>query len=127
MTPLAQFVIVACIVVLTAALVSTLLALRRTAARAETVLQLLEREIRPLSSQLGALADELRGLSRRASREMERLDGVVDRVEDVTWKISRLVAVAGSLSKVGQVAAVATGVKKGLDVFLSRLRNRQGT
>jgi hypothetical protein len=56
MTPLAQAVLVVCAVVLTVALVVTLATLRRATARAEIVLQLVEREIRPLASQVEALA-----------------------------------------------------------------------
>ena len=50
MTPLAQAVLVICAVVLTVALVVALASLRRATARAEIVLQLVEREIRPLAS-----------------------------------------------------------------------------
>jgi len=116
-------VVVLCVVVLTAVLISTLFQFKRAAGRAETVLQLIEREIRPIAGQIESLAAELRTLSRQANRELERLGSVVRRVEDMSVKLARLVGVVGSFTRVGQVAAVATGVKKGLDVFVSRLRN----
>lgn len=124
MTPLAQGIIVVCVIALTAVLISTLRALKRTATRAETVLQLLEREIRPMASQLEALAEELRGLSRQATRELERVSIVVRRIDDISVKLGRLAGVASGLTKVGQIAGVAAGFKKGLDVFVARLRNR---
>src|SRR4030095_6190867 len=56
MTPLAEVVLVLCAVVWTVAMVVTLASIRRAATRAETVLQLVEREIRPLASQGEGLA-----------------------------------------------------------------------
>ncbi|MBI2197724.1 MAG: hypothetical protein HYU42_03865, partial [Candidatus Rokubacteria bacterium] len=79
MSPLAQIIVGICVVAVAAALVSALLTLKKTATRAETVLHLLEREIRPLASQIGALAEELRGLSRQATRELERISVVTRR------------------------------------------------
>src|SRR5213083_1103386 len=111
MTPLERAVIVVCIVVLTGVLVSTLLALKKTAVRAESVLHLLEREIRPMASQIEALIGELRALSHRANQELDRISVVVRRLEEVSVKVARL-------------AGAAAGVKKGLDVFIRRLRDK---
>ena len=122
MTPLAQVVLVACAVVLTVALVVTLAALRRAASRAEVVLQLVEREIRPLASQIEALAAETRTLSQSANRELERVSGVVRRVEETSRKIARVVGVVNSLASFRGVSGVGSGVKRALGVFVSRLR-----
>ena len=124
MTPVAQAVIVACIVVITAVLVSTLLALKKTALRAESVLQLVEREIRPMASQIESLSAELRALSHSANEELGRVSVVVHRLEEVSVKVARLLGVLGGLTRVGQYAGIATGVKKGLDVFIRRLRDK---
>jgi len=124
MDPVAQILVVICVVAVAAALVSALLTLKKTAARAETVLHLLEREIRPMASQIGALAEELRGLSRQATREMERISVVIRRAEEISARLVKVAGVLGSVSRVGQIAGVAAGVKKGLDVFVSRLRSR---
>jgi uncharacterized protein YoxC len=124
MHPLAQAVVVICVIALTAALVPMLLSLKRTAARAETVLQLVEREIRPMASQLGALSEELRTLSGKANREMERMGVVIERVGDASTKLTRVLGALGGLARVWQIAGVAAGVKKGLDVFVARLRSR---
>jgi uncharacterized protein YoxC len=122
MTPLAQAVLVVCAVVLTVALVVTLASFRRAASRAETVLQLVEREIRPLASQIEALAADVRTLSQTANREVERVSGVVRRVEDISLKIARVVGVANSLASFRGVTSLGSGLRTALGVFMSRLR-----
>ena len=117
-------VIAICAGVLTVVLVPTLLALKRAALRAETVLMLLEREIRPTASQLQALTEELRGLSRHAGENMERMGVVIGRVDTVTTRIARVVGFVGGFTRVGQLVGTATGVKKGLDVFIAKLVSR---
>jgi uncharacterized protein YoxC len=123
-TPLGLAVIVACIVALTAALIATLLALRKTALRAESVLQVVEREIHPLARQVESLTGELRELSHHANQELERVGVVVKRLEDVSTKVARLVGALGGLTQIGQLAGAAAGVKKGLDVFIRRIRDK---
>jgi uncharacterized protein YoxC len=123
MTPLAQAVLVLCAVVLTVALVVTLASLRRATARAEIVLQLVEREIRPLASQVEALAADVRTLSQSANRELNRISGVVRRVEDISFKIARVVGVANSLASFRGISGVGSGLRTALSVFVSRLRN----
>ena len=122
MTPLAQAVLVICAVVLTVALVATLATFRRATSRAETVLQLVEREIRPLASQVEALAADVRALAQTANRELERVSGVVRRVEDISLKIARVVGVANSLASVRGITGVGSGLRTALSVFVSRLR-----
>jgi uncharacterized protein YoxC len=123
MTPLAQAVLVICAVVLTVALVVTLASLRRATARAEIVLQLVEREIRPLASQVEALAADVRTLSQSANRELNRISGVVRRVEDISFKIARVIGVANSLASFRGISGVGSGLRTALSVFVSRLRN----
>ena len=122
MTPLAQAVLAICAVVLTVALVVTLATFRRAASRAEIVLQLVEREIRPLASQVEALAADVRALSQTANRELERVSGVVRRVEDISLKIARVVGVANSLASFRGITGVSSGLRTALSVFVSRLR-----
>jgi uncharacterized protein YoxC len=123
MTPLAQAVLVICAVVLTVALVVALASLRRATARAEIVLQLVEREIRPLASQVEALAADVRTLSQAANRELNRISGVVRRVEDISFKIARVIGVANSLASFRGISGVGSGLRTALSVFVSRLRN----
>ena len=122
MTPLAQAALVICAVVLTVALVVTLASFRRTASRAEIVLQLVEREIRPLASQVEALAADVRTLSQSANRELNRISGVVRRVEDISLKIARVVGVANNLASVRGITGVSSGLRTALSAFVSRLR-----
>ena len=123
MTPLAQTVLVICAVVLTVALVVTLASLRRATSRAEIVLQLVEREIRPLASQVEALAADVRTLSQSANREVNRISGVVRRVDDISVKIARVVGVANSLASFRGISGVGSGLRTALKVFVSRLKN----
>jgi uncharacterized protein YoxC len=122
MTPLAQAVVAICVVVLTVALVVTLASVRRATSRAEIVLQLVEREIRPLASQVEALAADVRTLSQTANRELERVSGVVRRVEDISFKIARMVGVANNLASFRGITGVTSGLRTALSVFVSRLR-----
>jgi uncharacterized protein YoxC len=124
MIPLAQAVIVVCLVALTGVLISTLIALRKTAIRAESVLALLERDIPPLASQIESLTAELRALSQDAIRELDRIGVVVTRLEDVTGKVGRVVGALAGFTQVGQLAGAAVGAKKGLAVFIRRLRGK---
>jgi uncharacterized protein YoxC len=112
-------------VALTAALVVTLLTLRRTASRAESVLQLVEREIRPMASELEALAGDLRGLSRQATRELERVSVVVRRVEEVAVKAAHLAGAVSTFTRAGQLAVLLAGLKRGAGVFRERLKSRE--
>lgn len=122
MTLPAVAIIVLCVVVVSAVLVWTLLALRKTALRAESVLQVVEREIRPMLGQLESLIAELRTLSQGANEELRKIGVVVRRAEDVSIKVSKVLVAVGGLTRFGKYASLAAGVKKGLDVFVRRLK-----
>lgn len=106
------------------ALVAAVWALRGVAQRAEAVLAIVEQELRPLIGQTLALTEDVRGLTREAGRELERVGAVTDRVEDVATGLSRIVMTVGSLTRAGQIVGVAAGLKKGIDVFVHRLRHQ---
>jgi uncharacterized protein YoxC len=124
MTPLAVGVILACVVALTIVLISTLLSIKKTALRAEGVLAQVEREIRPMASELESLTGELQKLSRNANDNLQRIGGIVDRVEDISVQAARVIGAVGGLTRIGQYAGMAAGVKRGVDVFLHRLKER---
>src|SRR2546428_4556730 len=111
MTPVAQTVLVLCAVVLTVAIVATLLSFKRTAARAEIVLQLVEREIRPLASQIEGLAGDLPTGSQTANGGIQRLNGILARVEHLSLKLRRIGGVAHSLTPLRGTSAVGSGPK----------------
>ena len=106
------------------ALVAAVWALRGVAQRAEAVLAIVEQELRPLIGQGLALTEDVRGLTREAGRELERVVAVTDRVEDVAAGLGRIVMTLGSLTRAGQIVGVAAGLKKGIDVFVHRLRHQ---
>ena len=122
MSPLVQAVLALCAIALTVAIVVTLTSIRRTATRAETVLQVVEREIRPLATQVEALAADVRTLSQTANRELERVSVVVRRMEDISAKTARVVGVVNSLASFRGVTSVGTGLRRAAGVFISRLR-----
>lgn len=124
MTPLAAGVILACVVALTIVLISTLLSIKKTAARAEGVLAQVEREVRPMASELESLTGELQKLSRNANDNLQRIGGIVDRVEDISVQAARVAGAVGGLTRIGQYAGMAAGVKRGVEVFLHRLKDR---
>jgi len=108
------------------ALVAAVLALRRVAQRAEGVLTIVEQELRPLVGQAHALTEDVRALTREASRELERVGAVAQRVNEVAEGLARFVAVVGGLTRAGQLVGVAAGLKKGIEVFVQRLRKERG-
>lgn len=124
MTPLAVGIILACVVALTIVLISTLLSVKKTAARAENVLAQVEREVRPMASELESLTGELQKLSRNANDNLQRIGGIVDRVEDISVQGARIAGAVAGLTRIGQYAGMAAGVKRGVEVFLHRLKDR---
>lgn len=122
MPPWVQTVLVLCVVTLTAVLVPVVLALGRAARRTETVLAILEQELRPLVGQAHALAGDLRDLSKEAKSELERIGAVTEQVSDLSRALARLVSVLGGLTRAGQLIGVATGIRKGFDVFVRQLK-----
>ena len=106
------------------ALVAAVWALRGVAQRAEAVLAIVEQELRPLIGQALALTEDVRGLTREAGRELERVGAVTDRVEDVATGVGRIVMTLGSLTRAGQIVGVAAGLKRDIDVFVHRLRHQ---
>jgi len=125
MNSLAVTVLIVCAVAITVALVTVLFSLKRLVDRGEAVLTLVEREIRPTASQLGALTEELRGVSHQVTLELERIGLITRRLEDITGTIAKVVGVVGGIAQVARLGGVAMGLQRGLGVFLSRLKSRQ--
>jgi hypothetical protein len=49
---------------------------------------------------------------------------VTDRVEVIATGLGRIVTTLGSLTRAGQIVGVAAGLKRGIDVFVHRLRQQ---
>lgn len=126
MLPWFQAILALGFAALVIALIVTLLAVRRAVVRAESVLGIVEQELRPLVAETHALLGEVRALTRQANREMDRVGVIGERVEDVAVGLGRLVSALGGLTRVGQVLGLAAGLKKGVDVFLERFQKGQG-
>ena len=124
MSSLAVTILTLCAIAITVALVTVLFSLKRLIERGEAVLALVEREIRPTSSQLGALTEELRGVSHQVTLELARIGLITRRLEDITATIAKVVGVVGGIAQITRLGGVAIGLQRGLGVFLSRLRKR---
>ena len=108
------------------ALVAAALALRRVALRAEGVLAIVEQELRPLVGQAHALTEDVRALARDGQGAIQRIQVVTDSVHDVADGLARFVGVVGGLTRAGQLVGVALGLRRGIDVFIQRLRKGEG-
>ncbi|HEY3067635.1 MAG TPA: DUF948 domain-containing protein [Methylomirabilota bacterium] len=117
-------VVAVCAVVLTVALVGTLLALRRVVVRGERVLAVVEQELGPLVTQARALTEGLQTLTRDASRELDYLASVTKRVDDLAEGAGRIVTGLAGLTRAGQLIGMATGLRRGAEVFVRRFRGR---
>lgn len=125
MNPLLVAVLGVCAVGITVALVAVLISLKRLIDRTESVMTLVEREIRPTASQLGALAEELRGVSHQVTLELQRIGMITRRLEEITDTIAKVVGLVGGITRLGRLTGVAMGLQRGLGVFVSRLKQRQ--
>lgn len=110
---------------LVVAAIPALLQLRRTAHTAEQTLAAIEREVRPLTSQIHALLQEHRELAQRATRDLREVEGVLLHVQDLLGRFGKLTGFLGSLGTVGQVVGVALSLRKGVNAFISRLSQRR--
>ena len=94
--------------------------------RTDAVLAIVEQELRPLIGQAHGLADELRDLTRETRRDVVRIGEVTEHVETAAEGMSRIVVALGGLARAGQVVGLAAGLRRGVDVFVSRLRRDGG-
>jgi uncharacterized protein YoxC len=126
MQPWVQVVLVACAVALTAAVIAAVLALRRVFGRAAAVLEIVEQELRPVIGQVHGLTDEVRELTHETRREVVRIGEVTDQVQTVAEGLARVVSGLAGLTRAGQLVGLAAGLRRGVDVFVHRLRREQG-
>ena len=124
MSSLTYWVITLSVLAVSAALIATLIEIRRVAQQAASVLSKLEPEIQPLTTAMHDLVEEVKALSKQVNRELGRFGDVTQQIELITERVGRLVGLIGTVGRVGKIVGVASGVKKGLDVFVSRLLTR---
>lgn len=126
MQPWVQIVLIICAAALTAALVAAILAARATLRHAASVLEIVEQELRPLVGQIHGLTDDVRDLTREARREVERIGEVTEHVQTAADGVSRIVGALAGLTRAGQAIGLVAGIRRGVDVFVDRLRNQGG-
>jgi len=124
-TTVSLAVIAAAALALVAFIIPAVWELRRTARAASETLDALRREIHPLATELHGAVEDHRDLTRRASRELVRVEELTERVKELAERWGRIVGFAATVGRVGQIAGAVQGVRKGLDVFLSRLTKRR--
>jgi hypothetical protein len=103
------------------AAIPTLLQLRRTAQTAEQTLTSVERELKPLTTELHGLLQDHRELAQRASRDLREIEGLALMAQEILLRLIKLTGLLGGMGTVGRVLGVAQGLRKGVDVFISRL------
>ncbi|HWC03174.1 MAG TPA: DUF948 domain-containing protein [Methylomirabilota bacterium] len=108
------------------AVIPTLLQVARTARAAEQTLTTVDREVRPLLSQVQALLQEHRSLAQQATKDLRQVEGAVVMAQDVLGRLTNLTGLLASFGTVGRVVGVARGLQKGIDVFVRRLSSHRG-
>jgi hypothetical protein len=122
MHPSSQVVLIACAVVLTGAVVSAVLALRGALRRTDALLAIAEQELRPLIAQVHRVTAEIRELTHELQLEVKRVGDVTESVQTLTDGLGRIVIGLSGLARVGQIVGLAAGLRRGVDVFVQRLR-----
>ena len=119
-------VLAACAVAVSTAVVLAILSARRTIDRAGAVLAIVERELGFLSTEARGLTSDARALTQETTRELRRAGDVIERVHDAADGVGRVVSAVAGLTRAGQIVGIAAAIRRGLDVFVSRLRNEGG-
>ncbi len=105
--------------------IPVLVQLMRTARTAEHTLAAVEREVRPVASQIEMLLQEQRNLAQQATRDLRQVEGVVAMAQEILARLGKLTSLLGSVGTVGKVVGLAQGLRKGVDVFIDRLGRRR--
>jgi len=119
-------VLAGCAVAVSVAVVLLILSARRAIERTTAILAIAERGLAPLTTEARGLTSDARALAQEATRELRRAGDVVDRVHDSAEGVSRIVNALAGLTRAGQVVGVAAAVRRGIDVFVQRMRKAGG-
>jgi uncharacterized protein YoxC len=122
MPPWTQTLLGLAAVALLLALCAAALAVRRALLRVDAVLAIVEQELRPLVGQAHALTGDVRELTHEAKSELERINVLTRRLDDLAGGLARFLTLAGGLARVGQVVGLAAALKRGIDVFVHRVK-----
>jgi uncharacterized protein YoxC len=119
-------VLAGCAVIIALAIVLVLLSARRALERTGAILAIAERELAPLATEARGLTADARALTQESTRELRRAGDVIDRVHNAAEGVGRVVNALAGLTRAGQVVGLAAAVRRGVDVFVSRMRNEGG-
>jgi uncharacterized protein YoxC len=113
------------VVVVVAFLVPAILQIKRAAKNVADMLEALRGEIDPLASRFHETLDEHRQLVHQATQDLARLEELAEGAKAVAEQVKGFVALGATLRGVNQMAAVVRGVRRGFDVFVSRLNQQR--
>ncbi len=108
------------------AVIPALLQVARTARAAEQTLASVDREVKPLTTQIQALLQEHRTLAQQATKDLRQIEGIALMAQDVVARVTNLTSLLAGFGTVGRVVGVARGLQKGIDVFVHRLARHRG-
>jgi uncharacterized protein YoxC len=108
------------------AAIPVLIQLARTARAAEQTLGSVEREVRPLASQIQALLQEHRNLAQQATKDLRQIEGVAVMAQDTLARLTSVTSLLAGFGSVGRAVGLARGLQKGIDVFVRRLAGGRG-
>ena len=115
-----------CLIAISAALVLAILSARRALERVTRLVEAAEREVNPLATEARGLTTDARALTQETTRELKRTGDVIDQVHDTAAGVARVVGALANLTRAGQLVGLASAVRRGVDVFVDRLRKNGG-
>ena len=120
------FVLAGSAVVVSIAMLLVLLSVRRALQRTGNVLAIIERELGPLTSEVLRLTEDARALTQETTRELKRAGDVVERLHEAADGVARVTNALAGLTRAGQLVGVVTALRRGIEVFVQRMRKEGG-
>jgi uncharacterized protein YoxC len=121
-----SLVLAGCTVAISLAIVLVLLSVRRVVERTGAILAVVEHELGPLSGEARGLTEDARALTQETTRELKRVGDVVERVHEAADGVARVTTALAGLTRARQLVGVATALRRGIDVFVQRMRKEGG-
>ena len=115
-----------CAIAVSIAIVLLLVSARRAVQRLEAILATTEQELGPLATEARGLTSDARALTQETTREVRRTGEVIEQVRDAAAGVGRVVSAMANLTRAGQLVGLAVGLRRGVDVFVERLRRNGG-
>ena len=85
-----------------------------------------QQQVGPIATEARGLTSDARGLTQETSRELRRTGEVLDQVHEAASGVVRIVNALAKFTRAGQIVGLATGLRRGVDVFVERLRKNGG-